>query len=140
MQAGDTISGTSSVKDGDTLIVNRTKIRLFGIDAPEYSQNCKDQYGEAYPCGRNALQQLSLLLQGATVSCEPRDIDRYNRIVAVCFVDDKDIGQLMVQSGYALAYRRYSKQYVPDEREAKQAKRGMWIGRFDNPTQWRHEQ
>jgi endonuclease YncB( thermonuclease family) len=43
----------------------------------------------------------------------------------------------MVHTGWALAYRRYSKLYVAIEEKAKAAKRGMWRGEFVPPWEWR---
>ena len=36
-----------------------------------------------------------------------------------------------------LAYRKYSKRYVPEENNARAAKRGMWAGEFVAPWAWR---
>ena len=38
------ISGKAKVIDGDTIKINKKKIRLFGIDAPENKQVCKKIY------------------------------------------------------------------------------------------------
>lgn len=46
----------------------------------------------------------------------------------------------MVQQGWAVAYREYSKQYVDLEEEAKREGRGIWVGEFDNPAEWRRQQ
>ena len=43
----------------------------------------------------------------------------------------------MVRSGYAVAYKRYSKDYVGDEKYAKENKLGIWKGSFDRPEKWR---
>jgi hypothetical protein len=48
-----------------------------------------------------------------------------------------DIGRRLVSAGWALAYRRYSKDYVDAEAEARKAKRGMWRGTFVKPWEWR---
>lgn len=45
----------------------------------------------------------------------------------------------MVRQGWALAYRRYSKDYVGDENEAQAARRGMWAGEFEKPWEWRRK-
>jgi endonuclease YncB( thermonuclease family) len=54
------------------------------------------------------------------VSCVKVDIDRYHRIVASCSVAGGDVGRYMVGSGLAVAYRKYSTAYVPDEEAASQ--------------------
>ena len=43
----------------------------------------------------------------------------------------------MVKNGHAVAYRRYSKEYVPDEDFAKKNKLGLWQGKFLKPEKWR---
>jgi endonuclease YncB( thermonuclease family) len=43
----------------------------------------------------------------------------------------------MVRNGYAVAYKRYSKDYVKDEEYAKENKLGLWEGIFYNPEKWR---
>jgi hypothetical protein len=73
------------------------------------------------------------------VSCTEKDRDRYGRIVAVCFVGTVDINHEMVRRGWAVEYKRYSDgRYAKTEAEAKAAKRGLWVGRFDEPSVWRH--
>ena len=56
--------------------------------------------------------------------------DKYGRLIADCFVDGYNVNARLVYEGMALAYRRYSKKYVPEEDQAKAAKRGLWAGRF----------
>ena len=69
--------------------------------------------------------------------CEERDIDRYERIVAVCYGGSVDLNEQMVRLGLALAYRRYSLDYVEAEEEAQADGAGMWHGEFVPPWEWR---
>ena len=73
----------------------------------------------------------------ATVRCEARDMDRYGRIVAVCFKESEDLNRWMVGNGWAVAYRRYSVDYVTDEDTARQKRINIWSGDFDMPWDWR---
>src|SRR5271166_578426 len=82
--AQDRIIGVTSVVDGDTIEIHGQRIRLFGIDAPESSQLCVRPTGERWRCGQEASFALADRIGGATVSCQPRDLDRYGRVVAVC--------------------------------------------------------
>ncbi|MGA8388745.1 MAG: thermonuclease family protein [Pseudolabrys sp.] len=132
-----TIKGQASVIDGDTIEIHGTRIRLFGIDAPESGQTCTVQ-GKAWPCGRRAALALSDKIGRHVVECRPKDRDRYGRVVAVCLADGNDINGWMVAEGWALAYRQYSSDYVNQERSAANAKRGMWQGTFEPPWDWRH--
>ena len=71
------------------------------------------------------------------VTCKEKDRDRYRRIVAVCFMGTHDFNAMMVRQGWALAYRRYSMDYVDEEREARKAGAGLWRGEFVPPWKWR---
>ncbi len=93
-----TVRGSAEIVDGDTLRIGAVKIRLFGIDAPERSQVCEDERGRNWPCGVVATQRLTALTAGRTVTCRPRDVDRYGRQVATC-VGDADLGAVLVSEG-----------------------------------------
>jgi endonuclease YncB( thermonuclease family) len=128
--------GLASITDGDTVEIHGRRVRLFGIDAPESRQLC-EAAGQQYRCGQQAALALADEIGQRTVSCEQRDVDRYGRMVAVCSAGGEDLGRWMVGQGWALAYRRYSKAYVPDEDAAREAGRGIWRGTFEAPWDWR---
>lgn len=69
--------------------------------------------------------------------CKQRDTDRYGRLVATCAVGTLDLGRAMVESGHAVAFRKYSNIYVPDEEGARVSRRGIWDGSFQMPDDWR---
>ena len=117
------VSGRASVIDGDTIEVNGHRIRLHGIDAPESAQTCLAG-GERWRCGRHATRALRDRIASRTVACEERDRGRYGRMVAVCRLGGRDLNAWMVSEGWALAYRRYSTEYVTEEASAKVARRG----------------
>jgi endonuclease YncB( thermonuclease family) len=83
-EAAAPIIGRASVIDGDTIEIRGQRIRLFGIDAPESRQTCTDAQGAGYRCGQRAAQALDYRISESPVTCEPKDKDRYGRIVAVC--------------------------------------------------------
>lgn len=132
----DQVTGVASVIDGDTLEIRDTKIRLFGVDAPESTQTCQ-RGRQVYPCGREAANELSKLLGQHTVTCQKRDTDRYGRTVAVCHVGNVDVNAWLVSNGYALAYREYSTDYVDEENAARKARRGIHAGTYVNPSDYR---
>lgn len=134
--AAETHSGVAAVADGDTLRIAGARIRLHGIDAPESAQTCRAD-GRAWPCGRDAAQALRRRVAGRVVDCEERDRDRYGRIVAVCRVAGADVNAWLAGRGWALAYRRYSADYVAEEAAARAARRGIWRGDFVAPWDWR---
>ena len=130
------LSGRPRVVDGDTIDVGGARVRLHGIDAPESGQSCVAQ-GARWPCGRRATRALAGRVGGRTVVCEERDRDRYGRIVAVCRQGGRDINAWLVAEGWALAYRRYSREYVDEESTARAARKGVWRGEFVAPWDWR---
>lgn len=133
----DRLNGYARVIDGDTIIVAGERIRLHGIDAPEMDQMFW-RAGERLPSGAMAAAALETLTAGVKLRCEIIERDRHGRIVAKCFSPNGvDIGRRLVSAGWALAYRRYSMEYVSAEREARKAKRGLWKGRFMKPWAWR---
>ena len=132
-----TLTGVASVIDGDTLEIHGTRIRLFGIDAPESGQLCTRESGERWRCGQQAALALSDQIGRATITCIGRDTDRYGRLIAVCRSRGVDLNGWMVAQGWALAYRRYSMEYVSAENQAARLRRNIWSGRFDMPWEWR---
>ncbi len=133
---GAPFSGSARIIDGDTLEVGGTRVRLYGIDAPESAQLCLFE-GRFWPCGRDAARALDGRIGLQPVACEERDRDRYGRSVAVCRVAGEDVNAWMVGEGWAFAYRTYSMGYVADELAARTANRGIWRGDVVAPWDWR---
>lgn len=127
------LSGIGRAIDGDSLMVGQHEVRLFGIDAPEFTQKCT-RAGTPWSCGSAAADQLSKLIAGKQVSCVSQGKDRHGRTLARCSVGTTDLNRVMVATGYALAYRRYSMDYISAEESAKAAKRGIWSGTFQLPS------
>ena len=123
------------VVDGDTIHLNGKKIRFTGIDTPELKQTCiKDDLENL--CGVTAKQILINKIGNNTVKCISEGEDQYKRTLAECFVNNESLSSYLVRSGYAFAYRRYSKKFVSDEDFARINKIGMWSMQFDYP--WDH--
>jgi len=135
-----TLQGYARAVDGDTIELSGTRIRLHGIDAPESAQTCLTGT-LAYRCGERATLALIDLVRGQIVRCEPTGLDQYHRTIARCTIGSGgvDINARLVREGLAVAYRRYSDEYVPDETIARIAKRGLWAGTFQMPWDYRAE-
>lgn len=131
------IVGVASVIDGDTIEIHGERVRLFGIDAPESRQECRRGDGVRWRCGQRAALALQDHIGRRTVTCVQDDIDRYGRSVSHCEVSGEDIGEWLVKHGWAVAYTRYSRQYLPEENDARAAHAGIWSGDFMLPWDWR---
>ncbi len=131
------IYGLAVAADGDSLSIDGRRIRLFGIDAPEFDQSCT-RAGSSWACGQAASDRLANLVTGREVRCVPTGIDAFDRVLARCStVGGHDVNRSMVASGYAVAFRRYTMEYESAETEARNAKRGLWSGTFDMPSEVR---
>ena len=137
MDASAPLTGRASAIDGDSLRLAGEEIRLHGIDAPEAAQRCRDAEGRAYACGREASGALARLVAAGRTTCKGSGRDRYGRLLAVCESGGSELNEAMVESGWALAFRRYADAYVPAEARARAARRGLWAGRFIEPWDWR---
>ena len=114
-----TLVGRAQVRDGDSLTIRGTEIRLWGVDAPELRQRGGTQ-------ARNALRRKIGL---SSVRCQEAGDgqDRYGRVLARCTISDgTELNRWLVHHGLAHAYTRYTSRYIVDERRAKRAGRGIW--------------
>ena len=141
------ISGNAQIIDGDTIKINSKKIRLNGIDAPEFKQMCKKTYltiifftfTKDYPCGKISTEKLKKKINNKVITCKILDIDRYKRYIGECYKRNLNLNSWLVSNGHAVAYRKYSKKYVSDEINAKNKKIGIWQGKFEMPWEYRRK-
>jgi endonuclease YncB( thermonuclease family) len=124
------------VVDGDTIHLNGKKIRFTGIDTPELRQTCIKDEIKNY-CGVTAKQILIDKIGNNIIECISEGKDQYKRTLAECFVNNESLSSYLVRSGYAFAYRRYSKKFIADEDYAKANKVGMWSMKFEYPWDFR---
>ena len=124
------------ITDGDTIKINGEKIRFSGIDTPELNQTCVKE-GVKNSCGLTAKQILIDKIIDNKVKCIKEGKDRYKRILAECFVNNESLSRYLVRSGYAFAYRKYSKKFIIDEDYARANKVGMWSMEFEYPWDFR---
>jgi endonuclease YncB( thermonuclease family) len=80
---------------------------------------------------------LAAAVASGEIHCISRERDRYQRLIAICWAGGRDVGQSLVAHGWAVAYRRFSVDYVSDENVARYLTQGMWAGRFEMPWEWR---
>lgn len=125
------------VVDGDTFVVESASssatVRIVGIDTPE----TVDPRRPVECFGREASEQLKLLLLHTKVQLvsDPTqaDRDRYGRLLRFVFLPDgQDVGQLLLQDGYAQSVQygsqphEFTQQYQAAEEEAQMHGRGLW--------------
>lgn len=125
--------------DGDSFSLGRQRYRLYGIDAPELHQECKDAAGRAWACGIRARSELRRVIGSHPVECRIVSTDRFGRIVATCHAGGRDLAEAMVRAGYATISVRhgFTNPYESALAEARADKRGIWAGSFDMPRDWR---
>jgi len=131
------VSGEPKIREADTLQIGNSRIRLAGIDAPSVDQLCLNTKGERWTCGVAARDELIKHTEGKSWTCHLGQTDRRGRALSRCEVDGEDIQKWLVRSGWALAYDRSSHDYDADQKEAREAKVGMWQGAFIAPWDWR---
>ena len=131
------------VSDGDTMNVQKVengkftgeviKIRMFGIDAPEKTQDY----------GAESRQALEKLVIGKNLSVEVKNKDRYGRTVAIIYADGKNVNEEMVKTGNAWWYQEYAKkdaQFEEYQENAKQKKLGLFSRKgYTEPWNYRKE-
>ena len=138
--------GRAVVIDGDTLDVSGTEVRLSGIDAPELDQRCStrgdvlNENSDTYPCGMEAAAALADRIGDDPVICDEPASGSQKPVVAVCWLNDEDLGAWLVRSGWARAYPLSISPYTLVEKEAQAALRGIWRGDFLDPWDWRKQQ
>ena len=142
----DFILGYTKVTDADTIKISKYKIRLHGIDAPEKKQTCQRPYisigffslNENYLCGEFATNKLIEFVGDALIICKVKaNKDYFGRFLGTCYKNKVNINQWLVENGYAVAYVKYSKDYIKYEEIARKNKLGLWEGNFLMPWEWR---
>ena len=125
-----------AVLDGDTLLVlrsgNPVKVRLAEVDAPEKGQ----------PYGTASQKSLSDMVMGRQIGVTSRAVDDYGRLVATVQVNGLNVNHEQVRRGMAWEYSRFhsNRELLALQREAQQARRGLWAGEGAiEPSLWRKQ-
>ena len=134
---GAEVTGVPRIIDGNTLEIDDMRIRLHGIDAPETGQQCQSSSGNDFPCGEAAAEALRRLVDDHSISCAGSKTDASGPLIAVCRLAKTDMNAEMVRRGWALAFVRYSDDYAAIERSAAKERRGLWVGTFEPPWEFR---
>ncbi|KIN71654.1 thermonuclease family protein [Sulfitobacter guttiformis] len=117
IQKPRTIEGAPYVIDGDTIVIKKTQIRLFGIDAPEIN----------HPHGKNAKWAMVALCKGQTIRAQVSDQDAHGRTVARCYLPDgRDLSAEMVKQGMAIDWPKFSGG-IYREMELPDVRKKLWL-------------
>ena len=123
------------IVDGDSLEIGKRRIRLMGIDAPEYNQTCKNEKQEIYSCGKTSMEYLEKLATKNDIRCKIHKQDKYKRDLCTCYSGAEDINAQMIKSGNAIVYLESS--YHKEQAYAKKHRQGIWSGTFIHPRLFR---
>lgn len=134
----EVISGrVTNVRSGYLFKIGSHFIKLYGIDAPDPAQVCRDRRDQEYDCGHEAKRRLERLILGKTLDCQVAGGDYRENYIATCTIQGVDVGVGMVSVGWAVADRAVSTVYIPYENEARSKHLGLWAGKFVAPWQAR---
>ena len=124
------------VIDGDTLVARlegaeierKETVRLLNVNTPEKGEPGFDEATEA----------LKALVRGGTVAFEyekplAEERDGFGRLLAYVIADGINVNMEMMRQGWSKLYTKYGKgrlhpAFEAAEREAREAKRGLWGG------------
>lgn len=144
---GDVI-GPACVINGNTLSINGkrlhnrcvggTTVRLFGIVSPEIDQLCDAPGGRKWFCGRASAAILLEAVKGRILKCRGNSKDKNKRLLAICFLEGKNLNELLVLNGWALAYKRHSEIYLKAESHAAERRKGLWQVTKNAKFEWRN--
>ena len=119
------------VIDGDTIeLLNGERVRYIGIDAPEMRPRAEPWAREATEANREMVEHEMVRL---VLDVEERD--QYGRLLAYVYVNDTFVNAELVRMGLArvLFYWpnvKHRDHFEELEREAQEARRGIWSVRF----------
>lgn len=131
------ITGLPYVADGDTLGFGETRVRLWGIDAPEAGQTCA-MLGQTAPIGTWATQTLRRLIGRDAVTCYILAREGRDHVLGRCRTASvENLAHAMVAAGFAWDYKRQSSGIYADvEAEARRQRLGVWAGDEDCMAPW----
>jgi len=125
------------VNDGDTVTCideggKLVKVRLRGIDAPEFDQ----------PHGQSARNALVDRLAGRRVRVAGTARDQHGRLLGTLWLEDRNLNRELVAEGHAWVFDGFAPDpdLVAAEEAARRARRGLWSADHPvSPSRWRED-
>ena len=123
------LKGKARIIDGDTIEINKEKIRFGGINSPERNET-------GYRLAKDKL--IEKIANNILTCVREKNKDKYRRTVAECFINGESLSSFMVKKGYACDYIYYSKgKYAKEQKYAKANKLGIWKMKYN--TSWEYK-
>ena len=119
-----TITGRAHVTDGGGMRVAGQEVRLAGLDPPERDRKAEHPDGHRSGHGRRVKGALIRAIGGKHVQVSVEGVDGSGRLVGTVTCEGRDIGEWLVLEGHAVV--AHDGRYGHVQREAREAKRGMW--------------
>ncbi|WP_145613634.1 thermonuclease family protein [Nitrospirillum amazonense] len=117
--------GTATASDAGVLEIEGARHRLSGVSSPKPGDQCTDEQGRSWDCGRQAMQALQNLVAGKLIQCR---LSETNRALEDCFVGGKSLSEMMVRQGWAVTCPAGQANYDAAERNARFLALGLWRG------------
>lgn len=138
-QSADTVSGPARTVDADIIMVDKQRVILWGVDAPERDQHCfiNDMKWACWDGAKQAMDEI--LATGDAICTLTGAADPFGRRHGTCTINGVDVGETFVRTGMGRAYIDQTDIYLAAEEEAKAAQLGVWQAgaRVDDPWVWR---
>lgn len=133
------VNGPARIIDGDTIEIQGTIVRLFGIDAAETGQRCVTNKREFVRPGDTASDRLEALIK-AGVTCKGDEFDAFGRLIGTCTTPSgTNINKTLVEEGLAWAFVKYSDTFVNEEQQARRTQLGVWQLACEEPWVFREK-
>jgi endonuclease YncB( thermonuclease family) len=115
--------------DAGTLKAGEFTLVVAGVAPLASDARCTDG-AQAWPCATRARTALRSWLRGRSVLCSvPPDAADAREIEASCRIGEEDVGEWVVRNGWAHAAP--DSRYEDAERDAREARRGIWAYGLD---------
>jgi endonuclease YncB( thermonuclease family) len=130
------VSGPATAVNADLLKVGNDYVFLFGVDSVVRTQECL--VGRVpWPCYDKAVQALTDIIRAGDTTCtQTGPADYLGRWLGMCTVAGKSVNEAYVRTGFGLAKRDETLDYVAAE-AAKAARIGLWQSQFQMPADFR---